>query len=87
MTTVDQTWEIPHPDTLTMAQLDQVLALTGVDVAALGPGDVGRVLAAITTWLRRQAGETVSFDEVYATLTTRQVRVTPVDPTQPAPTS
>lgn len=83
---VETVWEIPHPDSLTMAQLDEVLATTGVDVMGLDGAQVGRVLAAIVTWQRRRNGETVEFDQVYATLTNRQVRVTAVDPTTPTPT-
>lgn len=83
---VDQVWEIPHPDTLTMAQLDEVLATTGIDIANGGAAGPGHVLAAIVTWTRRKAGETVEFDEVYRTLTNRQIRVTAMDPTPPTST-
>ncbi len=86
MTAVEQTWEVPHPDSLTMAELDQVLALTGIDVQGVDAAQPGRVVAAIVTWHRRKAGETVSFDDVYATLTNRQVRFTTLDPTQPTST-
>lgn len=83
MTDVEQTWQVPHPDTLTMAELDEVLAITGVDVATATPG---HVIAALVTMVRRKAGETVDFGEVYRTLRNRQVRMTALDPTQPTST-
>lgn len=85
MTAPQQTWEIPHPQTLTTADLDEVLELTGVDIMA-AQGNLsmgGRVLAALVCWVRNRAGETVTFDEVYRTLVVSNLRVTGVDPTQP----
>jgi hypothetical protein len=81
---VVQVWEVPDPNTLTFADLDEILRLTGIDVPTIG--DAGKVLAALVTWRRAQSGETVSFDEVYKTLTLAHVRVSRMDPTQPAPT-
>jgi hypothetical protein len=79
------TWEIPHPATLTMAELDDIMEATGVDVQA--PGATvrpGKVLAAIVVWSRRNAGEILDLDQVYRTLTMESVRFS-VDPTLPAP--
>lgn len=86
MTDVEASWEVPHPDQLTMAELDEVLEMTGIDIQNAGAGSSGRVLAALVTWHRKRNGEpSVTFDEVYATLRGRQVRLTGLDPTPPAP--
>jgi hypothetical protein len=78
-TEVEAVWTIPHPDDLTMAELDQVTALSGVDINA--PGSAFRLTAALVTWVRQRAGEPVTYADVYATLKNKQIRVTPVDPT------
>jgi hypothetical protein len=79
-TEVEQVWTIPHPDDLTMAQLDEVTALSGVDPT--NPGSAFKLTAALVTWVRRRDGEPdLTYDEVYATLRNKQIRVTPVDPT------
>lgn len=72
-------WEVPHPESLTMAELDEVLAVTGVDVA----GDItwGKMIAALVVWVRRNAGENVTVEDVYRTVKMNQVNVTKVDPT------
>lgn len=79
------TYEVPHPESLTMQELDEVLIMTGIDIAeaqASGIGMGGRVLAALVTWSRRRGGETVTFDEVYRTLRGNQIRLTKLDPPQ-----
>jgi hypothetical protein len=89
MTPSDQptVYEVPHPDSLTFAQLDDVLELTGIDVTeARGQARIaGKFLAALVVWARHRAGETVDFDTVYRTMTTNDIRVTRVDPTGAAP--
>lgn len=78
-------WDVPDPNSLTMAELDEVLELTGIDLqAAQNLGSQGRVLAALVTWTRRRAGELVDFDDVYKTLRGNQVRVTRADPKSPS---
>lgn len=78
------TWHVPDPTTLTMAELDEVLALTGIDVnnPTVQPG---RILAALVCWQRRRNGEPVDFDTVYRTMTTGSVTMTRVGPTVPPP--
>jgi hypothetical protein len=77
---VEQVWTVKHPDSLTMAELDEILSLTGIDITGEGLS-WGKVCAALVVWTRRRAGEQVTFDEVYTTLTNKQFRVTNVDPT------
>lgn len=72
-------WEVPHPESLTMAELDEVLAVTGVDVTA----DItwGKMIAALVVWTRRNNGENVTVEDVYRTVRMSEVKVSKVDPT------
>lgn len=80
-------YEVPHPDTLTFAELDEVMDLTGIDVAeSRGSASVaGKVLAALVVWSRHRAGEKVDFDTVYRTMRTSNIRLSRVDPTGEGP--
>jgi hypothetical protein len=69
-----------------MVELDEVFAASGVDIQSLKANDMGKMLAALVVWVRQKAGEQVTFDEVYRTLTTAQIRTSKVDPTAPAST-
>ncbi len=83
------TYLIPDPNTLSMADLDEVMALTGVDVVnpdatAVSPG---RVIAALVCWQRTRDGEPdLTVDGVYKTLHMGEVRMTRF-PTPPTPTA
>jgi hypothetical protein len=80
-------YEVPHPDTLTFAELDEVMELTGIDIAeSRGSKSVaGKVLAALVVWTKHRAGEQVDFDTVYRTMRTNDIRLSRVDPTGAAP--
>ncbi len=83
------TYHIPDPNTLTMGELDEVMALTGVDVMNpdAGAATPGRVIAALVCWQRSRDGETgLTVDAVYRTLRMGDVRMTR-NPTPPAPTA
>jgi len=78
-------WEIPHPNNLTFADLDDILAETGVDVRPDAGNRRALIFAAIVTWQLRRQGQTADLDTIYRTLTMGQIRFA-ADPTPPAAT-
>lgn len=64
------TYTIPAYDQLTLAEMDDVLALTGIDVSdpetrTLRPM---KIAAALITWQANKSGDPVTFEHIYTTL-------------------
>lgn len=76
------TYEIPAFDSLTLAEMDDVLDMTGIDV---GDPELRRVrpmkiAAALITWKANRAGDPVTFEHIYTTLKASDVVIaTPQD--------
>jgi hypothetical protein len=71
---LDRTITVPHPSALTIAELDDVLDATGIDVNDPRMS-VGKVLAALVTFELRRQGEAVTFDDVYQKLRIGNVKM------------
>lgn len=76
------TYTIPAYDALTLAEMDDVLEMTGIDVSdpdtrRLRPM---RIAAALITWQANRNGDPVTFEHIYTTLKASDVVVaTPLD--------
>lgn len=86
------TYTIPAFDELTLAELDDVLELTGIDVSdpGLRLNRPMKIAAALICWQANKNGDPVTFEKIYTTLKASDVvvRATPMDaegnPTGPA---
>lgn len=76
------TYSIPAYDQLTLAELDDVLDLTGIDVSdpetrMMRPM---KIAAALITWQANKNGDPVTFEHIYTTLKAADVvQATPQD--------
>jgi hypothetical protein len=64
------TYTIPVIDNLTLAELDDVVAITGIDVTDPATRQLRpmKVAAALIVWQANRAGNPVTFDHIYTTL-------------------
>jgi hypothetical protein len=81
-------WEIPAPQALTLGELDEVWALTGIDVMSPESMTPGRIIAAMVVWQSHKRGTPMTLDEVLRTVSMADiVKMSTVDPTVPGATA
>lgn len=76
------TYTIPAYDNLTLAEMDDVLELTGIDVSdpETRMRRPMRIAAALITWQANRNGDPVTFEKIYTTLKASDVVIaTPQD--------
>lgn len=84
------TYTIPAYDSLTLAEMDDVLEITGIDVSDPDTRRMRpmKIAAALITWQANRKGDPVTFDHIYTNLRMSDVVATPLDaegnPTGPA---